>query len=180
MGSEAKIEGCTSFQFYHDSSEVERGVQLPDGRIVPVFLNGALVVSFDQCLDLEKQIAYPVGVKVVGLRTLNDWLKYGGKEVWLYDKFNYDGDGDWYPEELLESGVEEVQSFFAEHGYHVTKEAIMFCFNAWYSGAKSGYRDEANGYHLFTPCGWINPLSFRLSSLDSRLEWQTTYGNHFS
>ena len=39
---------------------------------------------------------------------------------------------------------------------------------------KSGYRDEKNGYHLFTPCG-CNPLSFRVSSLEPELDWQITY-----
>ena len=109
-----------------------------------------------------------------GLRTLNDWVKAGGKEVHLYDECEYDGGGDWYPEELLDADVETIQSFFAEHGYNVTKEAIMFCYNAWSLGGKSGYRDDANGYHLFTPCG-ANPLCFRLSTLDKRLDWQTTY-----
>lgn len=175
MDSMAIIENCTPFQFFQDRFEVERGVQLPDGRIVPVVLNGKLLIRFDQCLDLDKQIAYPSGVIVEGLRTLNDWVKAGGKEVHLYDECEYDGGGDWYPEELLDADVDKVQLFFAEQGYHVTKEAIMFCYKAWYFGAKSGYRDDANGYHLFTPCGWINPLSFRLSTLDRRLDWQTTY-----
>lgn len=175
MDSIAKIKNCTSFPFFQDRHEVERGVQLPDGRIVPVVLDGKLVLWFDQCLDLDKQIAYPSGVVVKGLRTLNDWIKAGGKEVYLYDECDFRGDGDWYPEELTDADVEKVQSFFAEHGYHVTKEAIMFCYNAWVFGAKSGYRDQDNGYHLFTPCGWINPLSFRLSTLDARLDWQTTY-----
>ena len=124
MDSKAKIENCTSFQFCQDRFEVEWGVQLPDGRIVPVVLNGKLLIRFDQCLDLDKQIAYPSGVIVEGLRTLNDWVKAGG--------------------------------------------------NAWSLGGKSGYRDDANGYHLFTPCG-DNPLCFRLSTLDKRLDWQTTY-----
>ena len=39
---------------------------------------------------------------------------------------------------------------------------------------KSGYRDEKNGYHLFTPCG-CNPLSLRATSLEKELDWQTTY-----
>ena len=174
MDSKAKIENCTSFQFFQDRFEVEWGVQLPDGRIVPVLWNGKWIMQFNQCLDLDKQIAYPSGVIVKGLRTLNDWIKAGAKEVHLYDECDYYGDGDWYPEELLDADVEKIQSFFAEHGYNVTKEAIMFCYNAWSLGGKSGYRDDANGYHLFTPCG-ANPLCFRLSTLDKRSDWQTTY-----
>ena len=86
MDSKAKIENCTSFQFFQDRFEVERGVQLPDGRIVPVLWNGKWIMQFNQCLDLDKQIAYPSGVIVEGLRTLNDWVKAGGKEVHLYDQ----------------------------------------------------------------------------------------------
>ena len=71
MDSNANIGNCTSFRFFHDRNEVERGVQLPDGRIVPVVLNGKLVIRFDQCLDLDKQIAYPSGVVVEGLRNLS-------------------------------------------------------------------------------------------------------------
>lgn len=63
---------------------------------------------------------------------------------------------------------------FKEHGFAVTEEAVRHNFDAWLADFKSGYRDEKNGYHLFTPCG-CNPLSFRASSLDERLDWQKTY-----
>lgn len=63
---------------------------------------------------------------------------------------------------------------FKEHGFNVTVEALRHNYSCWLGDLKSGYRDEKNGYHLFTPCG-CNPLSFHASSLDSRLDWQTTY-----
>lgn len=164
------------FRFYSDRSEVERGIRLPDGRIVPVSLNGEMVICFDQCLDLDKAIAYPVGVKVEGLLTLNDWVKNGATEVTCYDECDfYHEDRDWFPEELSDEDIQMVIGFFEEHGYHVSEKAIRHCFDAWSEGFKSGYRDEANGYHLFTPAGWINPLCFRLSTLDDRLDWQKTY-----
>ena len=164
------------FRIFFDRSEVERGIRLPDGRIVPVVIDNHLVIRFDQCLDLDKAIAYPVGVKVEGLLTLNDWVKAGATEVCCYDECDYYHENrEWYPERLSDSAVHKVVRYFKEHGYNVTEKAICFCFDAWVNGYKSGYRDEANGYHLFTPAGWINPLCFRLSTLDSRLDWQTTY-----
>lgn len=70
--------------------------------------------------------------------------------------------------------VKRIQKFFKRNGFNVTEEAIMHNFNAYLNDAKSGYRDEENGYHLFTPC-CHNPLSFRLTSLNKNCDWQTTY-----
>ena len=66
-----------------------------------------------------------------------------------------------------------VQAEFYEHGFHVTLEALAHNYEAWYNDMKSGYLDEENGYHLFTPCG-CNTLSFRASE-DVGEDWQTTY-----
>lgn len=63
---------------------------------------------------------------------------------------------------------------FKEHGFNVTRDAIIHNFSCWMGDLKSGYRDEKNGYHLFTPCG-CNPLSLRATSLEKELDWQTTY-----
>ena len=71
--------------------------------------------------------------------------------------------------------IDQVMSYFKEKGYNVTRMAVMYCFNAWKGGFKSGYRDDGNGYHLFTPCG-SNPLQFRLTTLCPQGEhWQVTY-----
>jgi hypothetical protein len=68
--------------------------------------------------------------------------------------------------------------YFKERGFNVTKEALKHNFEAWYCDSKSGFRDEVNNYHLFTPCG-CNPLSFRATRLDEHFEdWQITYGNY--
>lgn len=55
-----------------------------------------------------------------------------------------------------------------------TREAVLHNFRAWSGDLKSGFRDDRNGYHLFTPCG-CNPLSFRATSLEPELDWQKTY-----
>lgn len=74
-----------------------------------------------------------------------------------------------------EGFLDGIAKEFKEHGFNVTIEALRHNFNAWRADLKSGYRDEENGYHLFTPCG-CNPLSFRCSSLEEDCkDWQITY-----
>ena len=70
--------------------------------------------------------------------------------------------------------IKRIQKYFKSNGFNVTEEAIKHNFNAYLCDMKSGFRDEKNGYHLFTPC-CHNPLSFRLTSLNKNCNWQTTY-----
>ena len=53
---------------------------------------------------------------------------------------------------------------FNEQGWKVTKEALEHNFWAWKADRKSGYRDDENGYFLFTPCG-CNKLSFTATEI---------------
>ena len=104
------------------------------------------------------------------LPTINDLIDKKLLDV----KFSYDIiDLDYeYPNRIpLTKAIE----YFKSKGYNVSKDAIRHNFYCWQSGLKSGYRDEKNGYHLFTPCGG-NPLSFRLTSLHEPCkDWQKTY-----
>jgi hypothetical protein len=76
---------------------------------------------------------------------------------------------------LNDSDINLIIAKFKENGFNVTKEAIRHNFEAWRYDEKSGYRDEVNNYHLFSPCG-CNPLSFRATTLHKQCEdWQTTY-----
>lgn len=81
---------------------------------------------------------------------------------------------DWSTTQLSEQELKQAQeSLTAQSGIKVSMSAIKYCYNAWKHGFKSGYRGK--GFHLFTPCS-INPLSFRLTSLDKHFrDWQTTY-----
>lgn len=67
-----------------------------------------------------------------------------------------------------------IQKEFIDNGFNVTMEALRHNYEAWYYDLKSGYRDEENGYHLFSPCG-CNPLSFSASELIEGNDWQITY-----
>lgn len=75
------------------------------------------------------------------------------------------------PKGLIDKLVQDCK----ELGFTVTKEAVHHQLENWANDCKSGYRDEANGYHLFTPCGH-NPFSLRISELHSLCDWQETYG----
>ena len=68
-----------------------------------------------------------------------------------------------------------IQKEFKENGFNVTLTAIKHNYECWLEDFKSGYRDERNNYHLFSPCG-CNPLSFRATTLHKQCEdWQQTY-----
>ena len=89
-------------------------------------------------------------------------------------KFAYkiaDLDFNGYPNRIP---LKRALEFFKSKGFNVTEKAIRHNYEAWKYDMKSGYRDEENGYHLFTPCG-CNPLSFRLTTLHKPCDWQTTY-----
>lgn len=70
--------------------------------------------------------------------------------------------------------VKRVREEFRRNGFRVTRKAIEHNFFAWMADLKSGYRDERNRYHLFTPCG-CNPLRFSATSLFEGSSWQDTY-----
>lgn len=82
---------------------------------------------------------------------------------------------DRFGDKLTAVDFDSIMEEFAQEGFNVTWEALFHNYSAWLDDLKSGYRDEKNGYHLFSPCG-CNPLSFRVSELrDDCSDWQTTY-----
>ena len=71
--------------------------------------------------------------------------------------------------------IDAVIAEFEDAGYKVTEAAILHNYYAWSADLKAGYRDEANGYHLFSPCGH-NPFILRATTLHPLCaDWQTTY-----
>lgn len=86
-------------------------------------------------------------------------------DIWLED----------FPDATVAKNLDlyAVQDEFYKHGFDVTLEAIAHNYEAWCRDLKSGYLDEENRYHLFTPCG-CNMLSFRASEYVGK-DWQTTY-----
>lgn len=139
-----------------------------------------LPLWFGNKLDLDKMIVYTD--KDIDahpeLKDYNDLVRTGRiAELTIYREHDMRVQlfSDYECRKRLNAtDMKEIIAEFREHGFAVTPEAIGHNYSAWLGNLKSGYRDEENGYHLFTPCGW-NPLSFRATSLDSRLDWQTTY-----
>ena len=74
-----------------------------------------------------------------------------------------------------EMTAEDVAAEFRTNGFNVTAEAVEHNAQAWKRDYKSGYRDEENGYHLFSPCG-CNALYFTATELtEDGKSWQETY-----
>jgi hypothetical protein len=168
--------------FVKDRFQTQRGVELNDGRVISLFdEDNKFYLRFDYILDLEngtyKAREYsPTPVCDENEVNLNNLIKQGkAKEVQCYDQCEYFE--DVYPDQFIYSPakIRKIRDYFVEKGYNVTIDAIKHNLLAWMDDYKSGYRDEENGYHLFTPCG-CNPLSIRLSTLSPLCEfWQITY-----
>lgn len=139
-----------------------------------------LPLWFGNKLDLDRMLVYTD--KDIDthpeLKDYNNLVKTGRiAELTIYRNYDIDlkdiNDCS-IRKKLTAKDFEKIIAEFKEHGFNVTFEALKHNYSAWLGNLKSGYRDEENGYHLFTPCG-ANPLSFRATSLDNRLDWQTTY-----
>lgn len=142
----------------------------PNGQIADVYK-----LRYDAKVDLDNMTFSHIlddDYKSLNLPTIND-LKGVIKEGTCIEK-QYD---IFLPEKqnLSEQDFNDIQKEFAENGFSVTIQALKHNYQAWLCDEKSGYRDDENNYHLFSPCG-CNPLSFRASSLHEQCkDWQQTY-----
>ena len=160
-----------------DIREASQKGLLTDGRYfidittaTPLFLP----LWYGNKLDLDKMVVYSgVDIKHPKLPDYNDLLRTG-RLAELHVCRSYDIEPPMQYRILSNKRCDDIIKEFREHGFKVTREALCHNYNCWLADLKSGFRDEKNGYHLFTPCG-CNPLSFRATSLDDRLDWQTTY-----
>lgn len=99
--------------------------------------------------------------------------------IHVYDETDPDGVSVCYDWDDIEGGdvnttIAIALDAFHKRGYNVTEDAIIHNLTAWRKDLKSGYRDDANGYFLFSPCG-CNPLRFNATKLMEGLDWQKTY-----
>lgn len=151
-----------NYKVVESKKDYTRGFQLNDGRIILV-ADEKYRLRFDEPIMVDGEVT-----------TLNDLKANGkGKEVFPYEEYainNIKGENNLSDKDLL-----RIQRKFKKNGFNVTFEALFHNYQAWFIGLKSGFRDEQNGYHLFTPCGG-NPLSFRATTLcDNCKDWQFTY-----
>lgn len=146
---------------------------LPDGSMVDVY-----AVKYDSKVDIvNKKYIYisDDGYDECDLPTFNDLYQNGTmpKEGSCIEKqFSISFKRKY---KLTEKDIDNIIKKFKKNGFNITKDAIMHNYDAWCYDMKSGYRDEVNNYHLFSPCG-CNPLSFRATTLHEKCkDWQTTY-----
>jgi len=158
--------------FVKTRKDAQWGVQLSDGRIIEVLnKEGVFVLRFDTPFNLETGEIYKKENE--HSVTLNSLLyDKQGKRIFCYDQADVDFG---FIRTMSDARLNGIIRKFKKQGFNVTKEAILHNWNAWGRDLKSGYRDDENGYHLFTPCG-CNPFSLRATTLeDCCHDWQKTY-----
>ena len=171
-------------KFIASRKDAQWSFLLNDGRLIEVLGFDEFPIRYDTPFSLEtgeiieRSKEWPHYGKDLpdyvpeGYTTLNNLKAQGlGKTVYCYDEYEI---MVGRPKRMTEKMLESILVEFKEHGFNVTKEAVLHNYSCWADDFKSGYRDDANGYHLFSPCG-CNDLRFAASTLDSRLDWQTTY-----
>ena len=162
-------------KFINSRMDAQWAFKLTDGRMIEIVgLDGKFAIKYDTPFNLATgEIFDEKDVKPIDFAiTLNHLKQNGlGDTIYCYDKYDVDlGDVTT----LTDKMVDKICKEFADNGFKVTPQAIWHNYDSWVGDLKSGYRDEQNGYHLFTPCG-CNPLSFRATNLMDCLDWQTTY-----
>lgn len=161
-----------------DKSECDWGYEVEKGRIIVICdKGGEFLLPWDKKFNLKTGTVFESDDELDRyderrVITLNILAGNGiGREVHCYDE--YDINLGWI-KTLPKKKIAEIRKEFAENGFNVTEEAIMHNYKCWKGDFKSGYRDDENGYHLFTPCGH-NPFSLSATTLVKGLDWQTTY-----
>ena len=165
-------------KFIASRKDAQWSFRLNDGRLIEILGFDAFSIRYDTPFSLEtgeiieRDPAWPVGYIPEGYTTLNKLKAQGlGDTVYCFDEYDVNMK---FPRALSEKKIKAICNEFMEHGFNVTPRAVVHNFNNWLMGYKCGYRDEENGYHLFTPCGG-NPFSLRATTLDDRVDWQATY-----
>ena len=161
-----------------DKAECDWGYEVEKGKIIVICdKEGKFLLSWDAKFNLKTGTVFESGDELGKYgescaMTLNILAANGiGREVHCYDE--YDIDLGWI-KTISDDRVRKIQKEFAKNGFNVTEKAILHNYACWKGDFKSGYRDDENGYHLFTPCGH-NPFSLRATTLVEGLDWQDTY-----
>lgn len=171
-------------KFIKSRKDAQWSFLLNDGRLIEALSFDGHLLRFDAPFSLEtgeiikREPEWPRFGNGLpdyvpdGFTTLNNLHAEGlGKEVYCYEEYVVNLGS---PDSLSKEQVRAVCDEFKKHGFNVTSQAVLHNFSCWLGDYKSGYRDEVNGYHLFSPCG-CNDLSFTATTIDNRLDWQTTY-----
>lgn len=154
-------------------AKYDRWVETKDGRMIGYILHGLDYRDKVEITDNEIYVInqYESEYKTSGLPTLME-LKKRGEVV---EKLSYKEHTVKMvvSDKLSDTTIRAIISAFKLHGFNVTKEAILNNFEAYKCGLGCGYRDDTNGYHLFTPHDKEFYLcATTLNKLSS--DWQTT------
>ena len=161
-------------KFEYIKEKTYRCFQFPNGKLVDVFS-----CKYGCKVDLlnESYIPYENSKEYNESRlpTIEDLILNESVKVVSCIEKEYSINFPSKVKRLYKKDFQSIIDEFAENGFNVSIEAITHNYNCWRGDLKSGFRDEENGYHLFTPCG-CNPLSFRISTLHPKCnDWQITY-----
>lgn len=154
-------ENVQHLNYIPTRKDAQWGFQLNDGRIIELMTkDGQLLFKYSTPINLTTGEVGPEppyrafgrdeDTLPEGFTTLNILTKEKkGHTVYCYD--NYDINLGFIRTMTIRRAVKIARKFQA-NGFNVRAEAVMFNFEGYMSGGKTGYRDEKNGYHLFTPC----------------------------
>lgn len=132
-------------------------------------------LNFQSRVDLKNKVFYS-NDENDNVPTINELIKRGElvehSYVKEYDIMVKDCNNCYDRPEKI--NLNAIQKEFKENGITVSMSALKYVWLAWKNGCKVGYRGK--GFHLFAPCGELNPLSIRATKLDPHFkEWQQTY-----
>ena len=151
--------------FHKTRFDCQRGLKLTDGRIIEIQdKQGNLTMRFNDEFLLDN------------ITTTGNYLIENKQavEVFPYEEYNIRLNRII---NLSEKKINKILDEFKKNNFNVTREAIEHNYEAWLNDRTSGYRDEKNGYFLFSPC-CCNPLEFSATTLvDFCSGWQETYIN---
>ena len=154
-------------------AKYDRWVETKDGRMIGYILHG---LDYRDKVEITNNEIYVINqyeseYKTSNFPTLME-LKQRGEVV---EKLSYKEHtvNMVVSNKLSDTTIRAIISSFKLHGFNVTKEAILNNFEAYKCGLGCGYRDDTNGYHLFTPHDKEFYLcATTLNKLSS--DWQTT------
>lgn len=150
------------------------------GRRLPIFNSTGIEIRFDFKIDAgtlrvipagEPEYAeseWPTANDLVAAGVVKEWHPYREADLW-------DAEKNGFMHSNGRPSIRKIKEFFRNAGFEISTEAIMHNYRAWRADRKSGYIDEANGIHVFSPCG-CNPFNLHVTELNGLCEdWQTTY-----
>ena len=158
----------------NQEAKYDRWCETTDGRMIGYILHG---LDYRDKVEITKDEIYIISqyeseYKTSNLPTLME-LKQRGEvvEKLSYNEHTVNMIGT---DKLSDTTIQAIISSFKLHGFSVTKESILNNFDAYKHGKCCGYRDEINGYHLFTPhCKEFYLCATTLNELSR--DWQFTY-----